>query len=444
MIESKTVERLEQSRVRVSVSINKDVAKKKYEGVVQEYSKKAQVKGFRPGKVPIHVLEQKFGEGLRMDAAQKLIEESLKILYEEIDEKPLSFAAPLLESNPDFSPDKPFSYVVSYDIFPSFELKKLSGFAIEEPQVDIDEAAIHSELERIRLQTAISIDKQSGTVEKGNIVTLSYSELDESGNTIATSQRNSSVTIGSGQLPYNLDDDLIGMELDEEKSIEKKLPSPEGDDTDQQKKIIKVKVTNIKEYDLPDIDDEFAQDVDEKYKTLEDLKTDISRQLNEAKEKRIKEIMQNSILGKISEANPIVLPESMIEAELKNTWQRFVRDVGGDEKTLQAMLQADNRSRTDLYAEWRPETEKSLKFQLISQKLIADRKIEASAEDIAEKIQVLAKQNNITEEKVKEHYEANRMMEYLKNEIMEEKLINQLFEESTITKGKQIKYLELK
>ena len=441
MIESKQIERLEQSRVRLSVTIKQDEAQKEYRKLLQEYSKNAQIKGFRPGKVPETVLEQKFGESIRMDAAQKLIEESLKVIYGEIDEKPLSFSPPVLESNLDFSPGGPFSYTVSYDIFPQLDLKKLSGFTVEEPQVSIGKDALNHELERLRQQNAIVIDKSEGTVEKDHVVTINYCLLDETGTEIADSHREDyTLTAGTESAPYDLGNDIIGMECGEEKTIEK--ASPDESDTDEQKTRIKVKITGIKERELPDIDDELAQDINTDFETLDDLKKDINRQLNETKNDRLKEVRATSLMEKIIDANPIILPESMIGAELDGSWQSFIQKFGGDEKTMEVLLQAQNRTRDDLYKEWRPAAEKRLKSQLITQKLIEDRKIEATEEELAEKIKETAEKHSMTSEKLREYYEQNKMIEYLKHDIMKSSLIHQLLEENTVKKGKKIKYLD--
>lgn len=439
MIESKHVEKLEQSRVRLSVTINPDVAREKYDKLLAEYAKKAQLKGFRPGKVPIQVLEQKFGEGIRFDVAQKLIEESLKIIFEELDEKPLSFAPPLLEGKPELSPGAPFSYVVSYDVLPQFSVETLTGFTLEEPQVSIGATAVNEELERLRQQNAIVIDKTAGKAEAGNIATINYCRLDENGNEIPDSHREDyTLTIAAGHAPFNIDDDLVGMAVNEEKNIETTLE----EDGNQQKGTLKVKLNKLKERDLPDIDDEFAQDIDEEYKTLKDLKAGIGTQLERTKQDRLKKLRSDLLMKQIIETNPIVLPESMVEAELESGWRNLLYELGGNEKTLEMLLKAQNKGKPDLYNEWRPGAERRLKTQLIVQKLIEEYKMEADEEEVTEKIKELAINNNTTEEKLREHYEKNNLMEYLKHDILETKLVEQLLKKNTVKKGKKMKYMD--
>ena len=427
MIKSKTIEKLERSRVRLSVTIDQENAKKKYAEITQEYAKKARIKGFRPGKVPFKIIEQKFGENLCADTAQQLIEESLKTIYAEIDEKPLSFATPLLESNLDFSPGQPFSYILSYDIFPQLNIEKLSGFTVEEPQVSIGDEAITYELAQLQQQNAIVVEKSNGMVEKTDIVTIDYYELDADGKPVPDSQhKDYTFTAGNGNAPHNLDDVISGMKVNEEKHTNS----------------ITITVKKIKSRELPEIDDELAQDVDDKYTTLDDLKKDLSKQLTEKRNSHLRKVVTDVLLDKIIEANPIVLPESMVRAELDGNWQNLVREFGGAEENLAAILKSRGDNKDQLYAQWRPNAERRLCAQLVMQKLIEDRKIEASEEETGQKITQLAEQNHVSEEKLKTYYENNKMMEYLRHDILEHKLIDQLLEENMVKKGKKIKYLD--
>lgn len=444
MIDSKNVEKLDNSRVRLSVSINKDEAKKEYDALLGEYSKKAHIKGFRPGKAPASVLEQKFGEGMRVEVAQKLVEESLQKIYEEIDEKPLQYAAPTLESEFTYTPGETFDYVVSYDIFPEVSVTEVSGFTVEEPQVTIGKEALDAELKQIQEQNAIVAQKSSGAAENENIVTIDYVELDDSGAEIdGTARQDYSFTLGSGYNIFKIDEDIVGMEIDQEKIIDKTWPEDEEDKSlAGQTKKIKVVLRGIKVRDLPALDDELAQDVDEKFKTLDDLKKDIKKKLQENVETRLRKIKSDGLLEQMIEKNPIVLPESMISAELQANWQNFIRQFGGDETLVDNLLQAQGNTRDSLFSEWKPQSETRLKSQLILQKLIEDRNIEASEEEVNEEIARVATSSSMSEEEVRNYYQQNNMMDYISQDIKERKLVDQLLSENTVKKGKKIKYLD--
>ncbi len=444
MIKSQSVEKLENSRVKLSVTVSDEEAKKEYDGLLKKYAKDAHIKGFRPGKVPVSVIESKFGDSIRVETAQKLLQDSLEKIYAEIEEKPLKYAAPELDDELDFNPGQAFSYAVTYDIYPQFEVKEITGFTIEEPQVSIDKDAIERELERIQEKNAIITEKSEGTVEKDNIVTINYAELDERDVEIEDSQKEDYVlTVGSGYNLYKIDDDVTDMERGEEKIFEKSYSDDEKDKSlAGQTKKLKLKVTKIKELNLPELDDELAQDVDEKFETLDDLKKDIKKKLADDTTTHLRKVKTDALIDQLVEKNPVVLPESMINAELNANWENFVRQFGGDEKMVENLLIAQNSTRDSLYTDWRPAAEKRLKAQLILQKLIEDRKIEADEDAITNELKNNAAQNNMTEEEIRDYYEENNMMDYLKQDLKERRIIDQLLEENSIVKGKKVKYMD--
>ena len=172
-------------------------------------------------------------------------------------------------------------------------------------------------MKAIQERNAVVIDKKEGErVEKDNIVTIDYKELDDSGTAIPGSEREGFVfTVGTGENIYKIDDEIVGMKKDETKEISKTYDAKEENkDLAGKTKKISVTVKAIKLRDLPALDDELAQDVSEKYKTLDDLKKDISKGLESAKNRKIAELKSQSLLEQLVEKNPIVLPKSMIQA----------------------------------------------------------------------------------------------------------------------------------
>jgi trigger factor len=170
---------------------------------------------------------------------------------------------------------------------PTVKIEDFSGIKIEEPQVEITDEEMNEELKAIQERNAMVLDKKdSEGAANGDIATINYSELDDNGEEIAGSQREGFVfTIGSGENIYKIDDEIIGMKKDDTKEITKTYDADFADkELAGTTKKIKVTVTALKIRDLPELDDELAQDVNEKYKTLDDLKADIKKNLNAAKD----------------------------------------------------------------------------------------------------------------------------------------------------------------
>lgn len=446
MVTQKEIQDLEKSSVKLTVTVDGKEAKKKYDELLQKYAKSAHIKGFRKGKVPASILEQKYGKGILQEATIDIIDESLREALEDVEKKPLPYAQPALddEENTELELGKDFTYSVIYDVYPEFEVGEYKGLEIEVPEVKVLKKDEERELKNIQDQNAMVVEKKEGGVEKDDIVTIDYAELDEEGSEIENTSRADFVfTVGSGYNVFKLDDDIVGMQKDEEKVIDKEFPEDfEHEEYAGKKARIKVKVKTIKQKDIPALDDELAQDVNEKYKTLDDLKKDVRKGLKESLDRKLRETKIEKLFDQIIEKTPIDLPESMIEAELDNSWRNFIQQSRiGEEQVLQ-ILAMQGKGKEDMLAEWRPNAERSLKFQLLVEKIRELESIEASDEEAYEELKKQAEQANEEFETVKEQYEKNNLMDYVKTDVRNRKLFDFLLEQSKIKKGKKLDYLD--
>jgi trigger factor len=390
MIASKEVTAKDNSSVELTVTIKKDSIKEDYTKLLNDYSKKIQIKGFRKGKAPAHILEQKYGEGIKEEAAMNIVEESLKVVFDEIDEKPLPYSVPALQEGSELvNFDEDYRYTVVYDVFPTIKLGTYKDIKIESPDAKVLKKDEDREIEKLREQNAVVIEKTEGNIVKDDIVTINYVELDENGKEIEGTAREDFVfTVGTGYNIYKLDDDILGMKKDEEKILDKDFPEDfDNKDLAGKKVKIKVKVTTIKVNELPELDDELAQDISEKYKTLKDLRADIKNKMKVTLDKKLKELQFERVMDKIIDTSEIPVPESMLKAEMDNSWQNFMVQSRMDETQL---------------------------------------------------LQILEMQG-----KTKELIEKNNYTAHIENDVKNKKFIDFLISKNTITKGKKVDYLDL-
>ena len=226
MVAKKEIEKLENSNVKLTVTIGKSDVESVYKKTLELYIKNAQIPGFRKGKVPASVLETKFGDAVKNDAMADLIEESLKEIFDTIEEKPLGYSQPEMEKMDDFDLSKDFSFTITYDVFPSVKVENLTGVTIEQPQVEITDDDIKKELEEIQERNSIVLDKSDDAkAEKGDIGTFTFCELDGNQEEVAGTKRQDFVfTIGDGLNLYKFDDEVIGMKKGETKVFTKEYP----------------------------------------------------------------------------------------------------------------------------------------------------------------------------------------------------------------------------
>lgn len=448
---TKEISKLENSAVKLTATIAKEDVVSGYNKNISKYAKNVQLPGFRKGHVPVKVLEQKYGDSLKQEALADLIDESLNQIFAEEESKdirPLPYTQPRLDGDklPEFSTDKDLTFSVVYDVFPSVEVKDFSKIEVKEPQVEIGEKELNEELKAIQERNAVVIDKKEGEpVEKDNIVTIDYKELDDSGAAIPGSEREGFVfTVGTGENIYKIDDEIVGMKKDETKEISKTYDAKdENKDLAGKTKKISVTVKAIKLRNLPALDDELAQDVSEKYKTLDDLKKDISKGLESAKNRKIAELKSQSLLEQLVEKNPIVLPKSMVQAEMESRWRMMAQQFQTTPEQLEKMISASGQSKENMLTQWTGDAEKMLKSRLIVDALIREKNIAVTPEEVEAEFAKIADESGSTIDEVKEHYKDARAKEYIIDEIKENKLYDELYKQVKVSKGDKVEFADL-
>ena len=443
---TKEFKNLEKSAVELTVTIAKKDVAETYENTLKNYVKNAQIPGFRKGHVPANVLERKYGDSIKADTLGTLIDQSFdEIFKEETENRPLPYAQPTMEKAPELDITKDLTYTVKYDVFPKVEVKDFAGVNVKEPQVTITDDDLSDELKTIQERNATVTEKKDGVVEKDNIVTINYVEVGEDGKEIADTKREDYVfTVGSGENIYKIDDEVVGMKKDETKEITKNYKK-DFENSDLAGKTVKLNVTvkAVKIRDIPALDDDFAQDVNDKYKTLQDMKDDIKKNMELAVSRRVKELKNNSLLEQLVEKNKFDIPASMLAAELDGRWRMMAQQFQTTPEQLDKMIAASGQSKEAMLNEWTGDSEKMLKSRIIVDSLIRARNISVTPEEIEEQYKRIADEGGMTVEEVKKHYEDPRSKEYLIDDTKENKLYDQLYKEVKVSKGDKISFKDL-
>ncbi len=447
MIANQEIELKDNSSVKLRITVGKDSIRKEYDELVQKYKQSAQMKGFRRGKVPADILIRKFGDVLQAETTEKVIQKSLDEALKSLDKQPLPYAMPRVDSADPMSMEKDYTYEVTFDVFPQIELGEYKGLEYEELAPEITDEDVGRELQGLQEKNSFFVDKADGKVEKGSVANIDYVELDAEGNEIAARKRDSFVfEIGTGYNLYKLDDELIGMGSGEEKVIRKSYPADfEIKDLAGREVTVKVKVNSVKEKKLPELNDELAQDISEKYKTLQDLKDDITTRLRETARARVREHNISQLLDKIVTASKIPLPESMIEVELASQWENFLAQYRMQEEQFLRVLkqQSPEKGKAEVLAEWRPAAERKLKLLLAVDALGKKEEVTVSEEELNAEIQKQADASKLDFKEAKERLEKNRYLDHLRDDLKTEKTYDRLLQQSMARPGKAVKFLDL-
>lgn len=442
MIDSKQFENQENSAVKLTVSVSADGADKAYNDLLGKYGKNAQIPGFRKGKVPRDVLIRKFGEGIKHEAAADLIDSALQDALKDVEKSPIT--QPLLEDIPAIEPGKPYVFAVTYDVFPEIKMPEYKGVEIEEAQVKILKKHEAEELDLIRERNSVVVDKKDGIIAEDAVVTMDYVELGDDELALEETRRKGFVfTVGKNDHPYAIEKELEGMKVNDSKTIEKTYENDANPNLAGRTVKLEVTVTAVKERELPELDDELAQDVSEDLKTLDNLKKKVKADLKERADGKIRAQKINSLTDKLVDDAVIDVPESMIISDLERTWQDYVRQSGAAEDMLIKALEDDGRNKAEILDEWRDGAKKSIRTRLIYGKIVESEKIEAGDDEVTRELENRAVEFKMPAEELEKMFGGPQFREYLKNELAQKKLFDFLLGAASVKKGEKIDYTEL-
>ncbi|NBK24422.1 MAG: trigger factor [Spirochaetia bacterium] len=441
MIAEKSIKELENSSVALTVTVTADTIEEGYKAALNKYAASIQLKGFRKGKAPLSVMESKFGKDIREESTFKTIEEELKEVLADVEDKykPLPYSTPELQDEETLLPFKSNSditFTVKYDVMPVFEMPAYTGLSVSVPKVELPEEVVTKELDKLRDQNAMVIDKE-GAAEKGDIVTIDYVELDEEDNEVAATARMDFIfTIGSGSNFYEIDEDITGMKVGDEKTITKTYAEDSSVEGYAGKTIkLSVALKALKFRDVPALDDDFAQDVKDEYQTVEDLVNATRKKLEDAITAKIEQVKVGALTEELLKGTTISVPESMIELEVDQTWKRYVEQTGLSEEQIMKFLSFQQKTKEDLTAPWRERAEKTLRVQLIMEQIMLREKFTADAEEVQ---RVVDEQlGSVTDEAQLEYY--RNMIE---DDLKFQQIAPFLQENNTFTEGEAVDYSE--
>jgi len=415
------------------VKLEITVEAEKFENAIKKvYFKSAKyfnIPGFRKGKAPQHIVEKYYGKEIFYEDAFNEIasEEYEKVLEEsklEVVSRP-EIDIVTMEKGQDLV----FTAVVSTK--PEVELAKYKGIEIEKIEYTVKDSDIEENLKQMQEKNArvVSIDSP---VENGNIAVIDFEGFVDGVAFEGGKGENYSLEIGSGSFIPGFEDQVVGMKVDEEKDINVKFPEEYfSKDLAGKDATFKVKVHEIKKKELPELDDEFAKDVSE-FDTLEELKASIKERLEKENADREKYEKEDAVMKVLTEEMKADIPEGMVEVEVDNMVKDMEQRMSYQGLKLEQYLKMVNKTEAEFRKDYEPQAIQSIKSRLALEAVIKSEKIEATDEEVKEKLAEMAK-NYGKEAKELENNES--IKEYIKQGIENEKALDLLVENSKVKKA---------
>ncbi len=444
MIENQEEHLQENAEVRLSVTVAAPAVQRTYDATVARHCRTVRIKGFRKGRVPRDVLIRKAGDAMLAETTETIIGEAAQQALETAEHPPIRSSRPRAEPAEPLALGSPFRFDLFYDTKPEVSLGVHRGVPVTRLRFRVDEADLARELDTVREQNAVVVEKQSDVVEAGDVVEIDYVEVD-GGRPVASTRRDGFVfEIGTGYNLHRIDDDLIGMRVDQERDIAKTYPGDfEEASLAGRSLVLRVRVRRLREKQLPDLDDELAQDVSDRFETLEDLKADIRERLLRNGGRIVRERLISAIMTAIEEGSVVPLPRSLVDAGLAAQWESMVSRYGGSERRVDVELQRSGADRATLIEQWRPAAERRTRLTLIADRLADAEGIEVGDDEVDRELERVAYARSMEVEQVREAYERNDMLPSLRAELRNEKLYDRLIGLAAVRDGDELSYMDL-
>ncbi len=417
---------LEGNKVKLEVTIDSDEVNEALDQAYRKIVKDVELPGFRKGKIPRKVLEARFGkEVLHSDALDILIPRNYSQAVEESGIKPID--QPEIE---DFhiAKDEPASFSAEVEVKPEVKLGEYTGFDIEREEIEIDEEDIEKQVERLQEEHSqlASVDRED--VQFGDHVVIDYEGFVEGEPISGGSAEEFVLEIGSGDFIPGFEEELIGLEVREEPhEIEITFPEDYDEDLAGQDAIFKVTIKEIKEKEVPELNDEFIEEVTE-FETLEEYKENLHKDMLEYREHQQKHELEDKILEKAAENAEVDVPEKMVESELDKIQQQMSQNLQSQGIDLDTYFEYQNLTEEEWRAQNRDIAARRAKQNLVLEAIAAKEGIEVSEEEIEEKLEEIAEESEQDIEQIKAFFQRQGQLESMKHGMKMEKTIDFLRE----------------
>jgi trigger factor len=383
-----TVEQLSPTRVRINVEVPFKELQPDFDRAYKELAKQIRLPGFRPGKAPAKLLEARVGKEAILD---QVVNEALPSRYgqavTESDVRPLG-QPEIAVTKKEYGQELVFTAEV--DVRPDFTLPDLSALKITVDPITVSDEDVDTELEslRARFGTLTGVERPVAT---GDFVSIDLSATIDGEEVPEASTQGLSHEVGSGQLIDGLDDAIVGLSAGESKVFTTELAA--GPHAGKQAEVT-VTVGSVKERELPEPDDEFAQLASE-FDTIDELKANLSEQVSRTKRVQQAEEIRTAALEALLEGVEMPLPEAIVQAQVDNTIHNALHGLDHDDAKLAEALEKQGTTREKFDADARTEAEKAIKTQLLLDALADDLDIQVGQDDLTERLVMTSRQYGI-------------------------------------------------
>jgi len=429
-----TIEK-EKSQVSLKITVDKEEIKNEYEKLISDVQEKAEIKGFRKGKVPREVLESKFKEGFLTDVASKIIDNAFKEAVEKVDKKPIAYSMPKLENFQLPVLENDYTFELIYDVFPKIKIGDFKKIEAESNEIKISNDDVESEIEKYQKEFS-NIKPKEESIGDNDIVNIEYT-VNLEGKEFFKND-NEYIYMDKSYDMFKLGEDIKGLKKGDEKDFSKTFSKDEIEKLAGKTFEIKLKIKEVKEEVKPELNDDFAKQVNEKFDTMEKLRQNIKEELDKYGENIAKQKVIDTIFDKLCDTFEGEIPQSMVEEQKELFYRNIVNNFGGNEKKVEQYLKMQNLTKDSYKNQMEESATKEIKRGLIIQDIIKKENISISEDDVKEYIKPFITDNSKNIDEIIDNYKKNKQYDMIKEEIEIKKAIDHIYNNVKIKKGKKM------
>jgi len=427
-----TVSEQEGNSVRLDIEVSAEEVQQAIDATVNQLAKDVRLPGFRKGKVPRNLVIQRFG----MHAVvHQTLDDHLGVWYGRAVAE--SGITPVDRPQVDYEDDpevgKPFAFHAVVDVMPKAELGEYKGLQVPHEEAAVEDAEVDQQVDRLRREFAELRSVTGRPAQDEDYVTVDFSGVLDGETVDNTSVEDYQYQLGSGQFLPDLEAGIVGMSADEERVVPVVFPEDYGaEDLAGQTVDFTVRLKDLKELVLPDLNDEFAKDVSE-FATLLELRLDIRQKLKGVKDSASRRRFRNAALAMATDNSSIELPETVVEEQAHEMVEDFVRSLSVQGADLKQYLEATGTTLESMLDDVRPGAETTVKTGAMLDAVAEAEAIEVGEQELEERLVTMAGQAGMDPAEFRSRLDESGRMTTIRRQLVREKAADLIVENAVAT-----------
>ena len=419
------VENLEKNMAKLTIEVSADKVEKAIQAAYLKEKSKISLPGFRKGKVPRQMIEKMYGAAIFYeDAANRLIQENYGPA---VDESGVDVVSRPTIDITQIEKGQPFIFTAEVAVKPEVKLGKYMGVTVTKIDTSVSDEEVDAAVEEERNHNARTVTVQDRAIQDGDTAVIDFEGFVDGVDFEGGKAENHSLVIGSHSFIDTFEEQLIGKNTGDETEVNVTFPEEyQAEELAGKPALFKVKIHEIKVKELPELDDEFAQDVSE-FDTLAEYREDVRKKLGETKEEEARRTKEDEAIKKIVDKSSMEIPEAMIETQVEVMVEEFAQRISQQGLSFEQYMQFSGMTMAKMKEQVKPEALSRIQSSLVLEEIAKAEDIQVSDEDVAAEIEKMAKAYGMEAEKVSE-FLGDAQKESMKKDISVQKAVKLVME----------------